>query len=179
MSKKTFSEALKEIVSDVSSKTKGGKMKPTFSKKMFNDVVNALVNDPDYEMTTVQLKDGKPESKVTTPVATFREKLLTPILEEVKMDRDDITKFVKDYQFSTKQTDTMYDVISSAIYEYMKAGKTFRFPTKEDFNAAISIRKVESSMYINEKRGIKIKRDAYNSLIKKSSCPLWKKTPVE
>lgn len=179
MSKKTFSEKLNEIVSNVSSKTKGGKMKPTFSKKMFSDVVNALVNDDEYVMETVQLKDGKPVNVVSTPVKEFRTKLLTPILEEVKMDRADIDKFIENYEFSPKQTEAMYDVMTSAIYEYMKVGKTFRFPSKNEFTASISLRKVEPSIYENEKRGIKVQRGEYLSLIKKSSCPQWRKTPLK
>lgn len=179
MSKKTFSEKLNEIVSGVSGKTKGGKMKPTFSRKMFADVLTAMVNDSDYELETVQLKDGKPAFTKTKPVEDFRTKLITPILEKAEMDKADIEKFVDSYEFNSKQLDPMYDVFTSAMYEYMKAGKSFRMPTRKDFKASISIRNVEPSIYENAARGIKVQREAYESLVKKSSCPDWKKTLIE
>lgn len=179
MSKKTFYEKLNDIVGATSSKTKGGKMKPTFSKKMFGEVVNAMVNSPDYEMKVVQMKDEKPVTVVTTPVKTFREKLLQPILAEVRMDSADAAKFIENYEFSKSQTEAFYDVATCAIYEYMNTGKTFRFPSNEKFNASISLREVAPSVYENAKRNLKIEREAYQSLIKKSSCPAWKKHPVK
>ena len=94
MAKKSFKERLDEIVSTAKSKSKDGKMKGTFSRRMYNEVVNAMVNDPDYIFTTVQLKGGKPEEFVMTPVKDFREKLLTPILNEVRMDSEDQKKFI-------------------------------------------------------------------------------------
>lgn len=175
MAKKTFREKLDEIVTTAKSKSKDGKLKSTFSRRMFNEVVNAMVNDPDYTFTTVQLKNGKAEEVATTPVKEFREKMLTPILNEVRMDPEDQKKFVENYEFTKGQTDAMYDVTTAAIEEYMGIGKTFRFPSTKDFSAAISIRKMGESTYTNPRTGNKTKRGAHRALVKKSSCPTWLK----
>lgn len=175
---KSFSEKLNEIVGATASKTKGGKMKPTFSKKMFAEVTNALLNDPDYEVTTVQSKGDGFERITSKPVKEFREKLLQPILAEVKMDSADAAKFIENYEFTKGQTEMFYDVASAAITEYMKAGKTFRFPSTEDFTGSISIRHNEPSVYEHKTTGAKIQRGAYDSIVKKSNCPPWKKTKL-
>ena len=62
--------------------------------------------------------------------------------------------------------------------EYMKIGKTFRLPSKDDFVAAISIRKIEPKLYVNTRTGKKSQRDGYDALIKKSVCPVWKRHEV-
>lgn len=175
MAKKTFKERLDEIVATAKSKSKDGELKSTFSRRMFNDVVNAMVNDPEYKFTTVQFKGGKTEEVELTPSKDFREKLLTPILNEVKMDSEDQKQFIEKYEFSKSQTDSIYDVATTAMEEYMALGKTFRFPNGKDFSAAISVRDMAESVYTNPKTGNKTKRKAHRALVKKSSCPAWLK----
>lgn len=175
MAKKSFKERLDEIVSTAKSKSKDGKMKGTFSRRMYNEVVNAMVNDPDYTFTTVQLKGGKPEEFVMTPVKDFREKLLTPILNEVRMDSEDQKKFIEGYEFTKGQTEAFYDIATASMEEYMNLGKTFRFPSTKDFSAAISVRNMPESVYTNNRTGNKTKRKAHRALVKKSSCPSWLK----
>lgn len=179
MSKMSFSQKLKEIVEATAKKTKGGKMKPTFSRRMYTKVNTALLNDPDYEMDTIQIKNGKPEKKPVKPSLEFREKFLGRILADAKMDKVDIAKMVKDYEFTESEVETLYDVNTAAMMEFMNAGKTFRFPSTKDFNANISIKNVKPSVYENKARGIKVKRAAHKSLVKKSSCPAWLKEKVK
>ena len=95
MGKKSFREKLNDIVSTTVEKTKDKKMKSTFSRKMYNEVVTALVNDPDYEMETVQVKKNLPTAVVTKPVRAFREKLLNPILADLKVDSEDAKKYIE------------------------------------------------------------------------------------
>lgn len=179
MSKKSFNEKLKEIVESTAKKTKGGFMKPTFSRRMYTKVNTALVNDPDYTFETYQIKNGEPVKNVIKPAEELREKFLGRILADAKMDKNDIAKFVKDYEFTESQIEPLYDVATATMMEYMNAGKTFRFPSTKDFNASISIRNVEPSVYENKTRGIKVKRGAHKSLVKKSSCPAWLKQKVK
>lgn len=178
MGKKSFREKLNQIVTTTVEKTKDKKMKSTFSRKMYNEVVTALVNDPDYEMETVQVKNNVPTAVVTKPVRAFREKLLSPILADLKVDNEDAKKYIENYEFTKSQTENFYDLACSSIYEYMKIGKTFRLPSKEDFVAAISIRKMEPKLYVNTRTGKKSQREGYDSLVKKSVCPLWKRHEV-
>ena len=174
---KTFDERMKEIAGR--GKTKGGKKKTGHSRTTFNEVVNILVNSPDYEQVTVQMKGDKPITTKTPVVENFREKLLTPILNDVKMDKEDQKEYIKKYNFTRSQTDGIYDIATAAIYEYMeKTGRSFRFPNTEDFNATIKLRENPASVYENKKTGVKVKRDAFTSLVKKSSCPAWKKHKV-
>lgn len=175
MAKKSFKERLDEIVATAKSKSKDGELKTTFSRRMYNDVVNAMVNDPDYTFNTIQTKNGKVEEVASTPVKEFREKMLTPILNEVRMDAEDQKKFIENYEFTKGQTDAIYDVATASMEEYMALGKTFRFPSTKDFTAAISVRNMPESVYTNPKTGNKTKRKAHRALVKKSSCPNWLK----
>ena len=175
MAKKSFKERLNEIVSSTAGNTKDGKMKATFSRRMYNDIVNAMVNDEDYEVENAQFKGGELVVTKSTPMKTFRTKLLNPILTEIKMDPSDAEKFIKDYEFTKGQTDGFYDLACASIMEYMGTGKSFRFPNKKDFVAAISLREMPESIYTNPNNGNKTKREGFVTLVKKSTCPAWKR----
>lgn len=183
---KSFSEKMKEIKDSAVKKSKDGKIKAMYSQKAFNEVTNALVNDPNYSITTVKMKNGKYTEVVETPVREFREKLLKPLLAELKVDAQDQKSMIENYQFTKAQTEGFYGVTAAAIYEYMKMGKTYKFPSTKDFNASIKLREMPASKYesnrVDAKTGkkvaVKVKRDAYTGLVKKSSCPAWKKHKI-
>lgn len=175
MAKKSFNERLNEIVNTTVSNTKDGKMKATFSRRMYNDIVNAMVNDENYEVENVQFKGGELVVTKSTPMKEFRTKLIGPILSEIRMDPLDAEKFIKNYEFTKGQTDGFYDLACSSIMEYMKTGKSFRFPNKKDFVAAISLREMPESVYVNPNNGNKTKREGFVTLVKKSTCPVWKR----
>lgn len=176
---KSFSEKMKEITTAAIKKSKDGKIKAMYSQKAFNEVTNALVNDPKYVITIVKMKNGKYEEIKETPVHEFREKLLKPLLSEFKVDAQDQKAMIDGYQFTKAQTEGMYGLFTAAAYEYMKMGKTFKFPSTPDFNASIKLRHMPASVYENKTTKVKVKRDAYTGLVKKSSCPAWKKHKVK
>lgn len=175
---KKFSEKLNEIIKDTTSKTKDGKMKKVFSRKFYNEVANALVNDPDYEFESVQMKGGKPEPVVSKPSKAFREKLLKPIVGEF-IDSADAEKYINEYQFTRSQTDALYDLGMAINIEMMRSGKTLRFPSQKDFIASIEMRELPESVYTNRQNGAKTKKKACMQLIKHSTTPPWLKEKLK
>ncbi len=171
---KKFSDRLNEIIKDTTSKTKDGKMKKVFSRKFYNEVANALTNDPDYEFESVQMKAGKPETVVSKPSKAFREKLLKPIITEF-IDSADAEKYINEYQFTRSQTDVLYDLGMAINMEMMRSGKTLRFPSQKDFTASIEMREMPETIYENKQTGAKTKKKKCMQLIKHSTTPAWLK----
>ena len=173
MSKKTFSERLNEIVKAAKANSKDGSVKTSFSRKFYDDVACAVLNDPDYEFEEVRVRNGKPTVLTIKPSKAFREKIIAPILSTMNVDNDDVKRFVDDYQFSQAQAATIYDISSAINWEYMNTGKILRLPSKPDFVGSINVRNIDESVYENKKTGVKTKRKAHKALLKRSTTPSW------
>ena len=173
MAKKTFSERLNEIVEEAKSSSKDGTVKSSFSRKFYNDVACAVLNDPDYEFDEIRIRNGKPTKITSTPSREFRERIIAPILSTMDVDNDDIKKFVQDYEFTQAQAATIYDLASAINWEYMNTGKILRLPSKETFVGSINLKDIDESIYENKKTGVKTKRKAHKALLKRSTTPSW------
>jgi len=174
---KSFSKAIAEIVQENTVKTKDGKMKKVFSRKFYNDVANAMLNDPDYEFPTVSMKDGKPVETKIKPVQAFRERIIQPIAQEAGMDQTDAKKFAEEYQFNKAQSATFYDLGMAMNVENMRCGKALRFPSQMDLVASVSLRELPDTTYVN-KNGVKTHKKKCLQLVKRSTTPAWLKQKV-
>ena len=179
MSKKAFSKRLDEIVKAAKAASKDGKVKSSFSRKFYDDVAGAILNDPDYEFEQIKIKGGVATPVVTKPSREFREKLLAPIAKSVNMDAEDAKKFVEDYTFTPAQASTVYDLMSAVNWEYMNTGKILRMPSTKDFVGSINIKDVEGSIYENKQLGVKVKRKKHKTLLKRSTTPPWCKESIK
>ena len=175
---KPFSKAVAEIIKDTTAKTKDGKMKKTFSRKFWNDVANAMMNDPDYEFPGVTMKDGEAVETKTKPVQAFREKIIQPIAQEAGMDQTDAKKFAEEYQFNKAQSATVYDLSMAIDIENMRCGKALRVPRQKEWVATISVRDMPESTYENPPTGVKTKKKACKQLVKRSTTPAWLKQKI-
>ena len=173
MSKKTFSERLNEIVKAAKANSKDGSVKTSFSRKFYDDVACAVLNDPDYEFEEVRVRNGKPTVLTSNPSKAFREKIIAPILSTMNVDNDDVKRFVDDYQFSQAQAATIYDISSAINWEYMNTGKILRIPAKEDFVGSIYLKEVGETTFKNPKTGKVTKSKKHRALGKRSSTPAW------
>lgn len=179
---KTFKEAKEALGKNIKKGKKGNKIK-SFSRTDFNDMLNAMLNDPSYEMEFVKIVDGKLTSVTQPVIREFREKFITPILVEAGVPKDDAAKLAAEYHFRSNQTSMMYEFIADAIYQYMDADKKFNFPSRKDFTGSIYLKDNEEAMVERDIRDIKDhktiighkkeKRSAHKTIVKKSTCPSW------
>ena len=132
---KTLKDVLTEIQEGVST-TKSGKKKKTFSRTDYDKVVLALVNETDYELTTVGTKGGAVVENTTNPVKEFRSNIKNVLLD-YGVDKQEAETVMTSYQF--RKMAGLYGIASASIMEYCGAGKKFDFPTQRDFKGSITI----------------------------------------
>lgn len=169
---KPFKVRMQEILDEIKETSKVKKMKSTFSRKMLTEVTEAMLNDVEYTINTYGLKGGKYNVEEVMPVKEFRKRLLGPILERTNMDKEDIEKFLEIYQFTPQQADSLYNLYTSIIYEYIKTGKNFKLLPTEDFVGTIYARKVKEKKVTNKDGSETICKEHY-CLGKRSGCPKW------
>lgn len=178
---KTFDEVFNEIKENTTV-TKSGKIKKTFSRTDFDNLLKALLNEKDYTAEYWNIKNGEPTKKEVQPVKLFRESLKR-VLTSFGVDNADAAKIVTDYTFT--DVSGWYELMSEIIYKYMEANKKFDFPTREDFKASISIKtvdecvgefnKIRSKDDPNPPEKFKIKTKSHKILEKRSKAPSWLK----
>lgn len=177
---KKFKDVLKELEGKGK---KGQKKTSTFSRKDFGELSQGLINDSEYEMSTIKTKNGEYVEVISTPVVDFRNAFIKQVLTDHGVDKQEATKAAETYEFSAKQADTLYPIITEAVTQYMGTGKSFTFPNKKDLTASIKLRDVaeHETEYKNRETGevTKTKVDAHRQLVKKSSAPKWKKTKIK
>lgn len=174
-----FSEVLKAL----EGKTKGTKDKKgstTFSKKDFADLTASFLNEDDYVAKGIKTVNGEYTEVESHPVKEFREAFIKDVLVKHGIDKQEAEAAARAYQYSPKQAETLYPVITELIYQYIGAGRTFNFHNKADFTAAIKMRDIEAhdSTFKNRETGVESVTAIapHRVLIKKSSAPAWKKT---
>lgn len=177
MSKKLFRETFNEV--------KAGVKSTGFSKKDFNILMEAYINDTEFVADadhTMKKVDGE---KVLVrnsikPVKAFRG-MLIEMLSELGMDKAEAESMAMNYKF--KKVDAMYDFMNNFIYEYMKTGRKYKLTEKEMMVSSIYIKEKEAQTQKTFKKDpdtgketTKVtEKEAYWSLGQKSSCPDWKK----
>ena len=182
MASKSFKEAKETLSANIKRGKSGNKIR-SFSRTDFNDMVNAMLNDPSYEMESVKVVDGK-LTEVSTPVVReLREKLIVPLLTEAGVDKTEAQRIANEYHFKNPQTSSMYEFVADAVYQYMDADKKFNFPNRKDFTGSIYLKENEPTTVERDVRDIKDhktiighkkeKRAAHKTIVKKSTCPAW------
>lgn len=178
----TFNEVFDEIKGNVSV-SKSGKVKKTFSKSDFDKLLQAFLNDSEYEMSVAKTKGGEMVVDKSQPVKAFRG-MIKRILVDFGVDAQDAAKIESEYQI--RNVDGLYEVICEIIYTYCKADKKFVIPAKEDFGGmSVTLKSVEKT--IKEYSKIRGKDDKgpaekftvesgkHSLLVSKSKCPTWLK----
>ena len=173
MSKKPFSKRISEIIKSAKASSKDGELKSSFSRKFYDDVAGAVLNDPDYEFEGIKVRKGEAVPVKSKPSREFREKLLGPIAKGFNLDAEDAKKYIDDYEFTSAQASTIYDLMSAINWEYMNTGKILKMPATKEFAGAIQLRDVDESIYENEHLNVRVKRKKHKVLQKRSNTPAW------
>ena len=173
-----FSEVLKAL----EGKTKGTKDKKVttaFSKKDFSELTAAFLNDDGYTAKNIKTVKGEYVTVEEQPVAAFRNAFIKDVLVKHGVDKQEAEAAARAYEYSPKQAEALYPVITELLYQYIGAGRTFSFQNKEDFVAAIKMRHIDAheSTFKNRETGVETVTmiQPHRVLIKKSSAPSWKK----
>lgn len=183
--------AVNESVKEVLERITPGKADTTnrFSRKSFNDLLKAMLNDPEFAEDVAVVK-GKELKEVRQVFVTkdFR-KFLRKVLEKAGMDKAD-SGVVMDPTFTIDNVDGFYEFIDAVLYEYMNAQNKFEFQQREDFRGGMTIKKKKASSRIAEARNPKdgttigkyrYDTKAYKTLVASSPAPeyLKSKKPVD
>lgn len=187
---------VREALEDMKAVVEGnGKIKINrFNKKRFNDLMTALANDTEFTTEVARAVNGGSESVVET-VAVSKEfrKWLKKQVEKAGVDKAESEKILIADEFVIDDMNPFYDFFTTAMIEYMNAGNYFQFPTRPDFEATLSTKKVPKKTVTKESftPGKKEERKSlgvfttvygdHTELSSSSSCPkfLKKRNPAK
>lgn len=175
----TVEEALKEIAAKENAK--GILVLNRFSKKNFNTLMTAMVNDVKFtEKVVKKAGDDGVELENILVTESFR-KWLKNVVEKLGVDSND-SKVIMTDNFKINNMDGVYDFFLAAVYEYMKAGNKFDIPAHEDFKGSIYLKDVDKTTKVNTARNpitgetigdFEVTKKKHKVLAVKSSCPTY------
>lgn len=174
-------ENVKEVLARI---TPAGNTPNRFSKKSFNDLMKAMLNDTEF-VSEVAVTKNKELADVQQVMITkeFRG-FLKRVLEKAGVDKAE-SAMVLDPSFTIDNVDGLYDFMTAAIYEYMNAKNTFDFPSKKDFKGKLTIKEKAASKSVKEARNPQTgdslgtweySTGAYKTLVASSPAPDYLKT---
>lgn len=167
----------KEIVEDVQ---KNLKMK-NFSTMLYNKMLTAFLNEPEFVSEDVKLSPSKMEKLKTQKkvVKEFR-KAMSDVLVEFGLDPKDAAQVINGYTFKKKFAISLHNMYHEYIYQYLKTGKKLNLFSKEDAKASIYFKprdKKTRKVYAIGKGGKKeydgreITHQPFFALGQSSGCP--------
>lgn len=174
-----FKEMMEKLAASVKTSKSGGKIKSS-SKKDFEALFAAFLNEVGYEAEVVTIKGGDKTTEVVKPVDDFR-KMFYNTLVDFGVDKQEAERILtSEYKF--KKAPGAHAFTSEILEQYLE-NKDFAFLPKEDFVAKISIVDVaeqtkEFRIPDSDKTVTKtIKK--HRKLKSKSSAPKWLKTEIK
>lgn len=177
---KTFQEVFNEIKSEITT-GRSGKPVKSFSKSAFDKLAKAMVNEVDYTIEAVSIKNGEVQSKELKPVQMYRN-VIKGILQDFGVDKQEATRIL-DSSYEIRSVDGLYELASELIYQYIDAGKKFDFVPRRDFTGSLSLREIDETVsehkLINKEGTVKVKKEKHKVLEKKSKAPRWLKTHLK
>ena len=176
---KKVNEVLEEIAGHKNDK--GVQLYNRFSKKNFNDLLLAMINDVDFKETVVKkTKSNACDLEDVLVTKEFR-KWLKKVVEKLGVDSND-SKILLTDNFEIDNVNGLYEFFSAVLYEYMLAGNRFEIPAHEDFKGSITIKEVEEKTKTTNCRNPKdgsflgtyeTRQKKHKVLSVKSSCPSY------
>ena len=173
--------SVKEALEEIKAKPgKNGKIVINrFSKKSFNSLMKAMINDPDFSAKVAKVKGGDLESVETVMVTKGFREWIKKLLEKAGIDKTESAMALSS-DFEIDNVDGLYEFFVTAVYEYMAAGNRFDFMPTEDFKGGIEIKEVAEKTTIADAHSpqdrsylgtFKTTKKAHKELKVKTSCP--------
>lgn len=130
-----FAEA-KKAVYDAAHKN--GKLVRISSNKDRELLAQSLLNDSDYDFVTVESSSDPNKTKSVKPGKEIRDSLVSSF-RKLGMDKDDAIEAASKIEFSKDFAKATLDVVDCTDIEYMKAGRSKKFPVTSTAAAQTSI----------------------------------------
>lgn len=177
----TVDEVLAKISAD--KKEDGSFVYNRFSKKNFETLMLAMLNDPQFETEVARAKDGQLDTVEKIEVTKKFRKFCRKIIEKCGVDSKESERIMTD-EFTFTNVDGLYEFFATAMYLYMSKGNRFDLIPKKDFKGSISMKKVGKTVKTGPAHSPRTReylgdyettKDEHFVLVAKSSCPAWLK----
>lgn len=169
--------SFEEIVKDVQ---KNLKMR-NFSATLYNKMLTAFLNDPEFLSEDVKLSPSKLEkTKLQKKVVKDFRKAMHDVLVDFGLDEKDAAKILSGYKFKKKFSTSLYNMYHEYMYQYLKTGKKLNLFSKEDSKASIYFKSRDSKtkkLYAIGKDGKRqydgreVTHEPFYALGQSSGCP--------
>lgn len=180
---KTVAAVLESIRPNPVVKDNGKTNHNRFSKKAFNELLTAMVNDPDFTTDFAVSAKGELKSVEELRVTEGFRKWLQKVVEIAGIDKAE-SAVVLSKDFVIPNMDGLYELFTTAMYEYMKNGSRFDLIPKKDFKASFAMNKkapkTKTGTLLNPSTGEVLgtystdMAEHWEASVK-SSCPNWMK----
>lgn len=180
---KTVATVLESIRPNPAVKDNGKTNHNRFSKKAFNELLTAMVNDPDFTTDFAVSAKGELKSVEEIRVTEGFRKWLQKVVEIAGIDKAE-SAVVLSKDFVIPNMDGLYELFTTAMYEYMKNGSRFDMIPKKDFKASFAMNKkapkTKTGTLLNPSTGEVLgtystdMAEHWEASVK-SSCPNWMK----
>lgn len=181
----TVTEVLNEIRAN---RKENGKMEiKQFSKKNFEKLLKAMLNDPNFAIKVAKIKNKEVASVEDIEVTKGFRKFCKKVIEKSGIDKAESERILSD-EFKFDNVDGLYEFMATAIYLYIQEGNKFDFLTTEDFKGSLYIKEVDDVEETKESFNPKTreslgvfttKKKKHKELAVKSGCPDWCKSRVK
>ena len=180
---KSVAAVLESIRPNPAVKENGKTSHNRFSKKAFNELLTAMVNDPDFTTDFAVSAKGELKSVEELRVTEGFRKWLQKVVEIAGIDKAE-SAVVLSKDFVIPNMDGLYELFTTAMYEYMKNGSRFDMIPKKDFKASFAMNKkgakTKTGTLLNPSTGEVLgtystdMAEHWEASVK-SSCPNWMK----
>ncbi len=176
---RSVEDVLREIT--VTPNANGKTVLAKFSKDKFNELMRAMLNDPNFTAKRAVVKSGELADIEEVSVSKGFRKFIKHALEQYGVDSAESEK-VMTADFTVDSVDGLYEFFAEALYEYIDAGNKFDLLPKEDFKGSICLKdRAESTKVVDtyqpktrEHLGTyEVTKKAHKVLSVKSSCPKY------
>nr|DAR14076.1 MAG TPA: integrase [Caudoviricetes sp.] len=173
---------VKEVLEEI--KSEGENKYNRFSKKNFDKLMKAIVNDVEFSEKVAQVKGGELVDEIPVMVTKNFRKFLRHIVEKAGVDKAE-SQVVMEESFTIDNVDGLYDFFTAALYEYIAAGNKFDMPKTKDFQGSLYMKSNPKASKKTKGRNPQTGEDlgefeqsneAYHSLAVSSPCPKWLKS---
>lgn len=186
MNKSKYDSLVEELAAKIKSTAKDGKKSTcSYSKSDLEGLTLSLLNCPEHVVTEYQMKvsesDGTPVTIDKTPSRRYRESL-KPMLKTLGLDANDAEK-VSDVQFTKEHASALIGVATTALHDYLRAGRKFSFPVtasdecRMEMCCDIAPERINKNRFAKtEEEKAKMSRTLARTVLKgKNTVPQWLK----
>jgi len=169
-----------EALASMAGKKNGDKLVPNrFSKKNFNRLMIAMLNDTEFVHKKANIKGDQLEDVKEIMVTRNFRRFCKKLVEKCGVDKLESEKIMTP-DFTIDDVDGLYDFFAAALYKYMEVGNRFDLIPTVDFKGSITIKEIPESVRVSEAfspqdrklLGIyETTKEAHKVVVAKAECP--------